>query len=180
MIEFEEFPKISRWSRDIVITEKIDGTNACVIITANGEVATQSRTRLITPEDDNYGFAQWVQDNKETLIADLGEGRHFGEWWGKGIGRNYGMSERMFSLFNSVRWGDKKTHFLTPNLTVVPELYHGMMDQNAIDVCLNDLKMFGSKAHNGFMRPEGIVIFHTHSRVMFKKTLEKDSTGKGQ
>jgi hypothetical protein len=54
------------------------------------------------------------------------------------------------------------------------------MDQNAIDVCLNDLKMFGSKAHNGFMRPEGIVIFHTHSRAMFKKTLEKDSTGKGE
>ena len=30
------------------------------------------------------------------------------------------------------------------------------------------------------MKPEGIVIYHTHSRTLFKKTLEKDDTGKEQ
>jgi hypothetical protein len=31
-MEFEAFPKIPRLKRDMVITEKIDGTNACVLI----------------------------------------------------------------------------------------------------------------------------------------------------
>lgn len=31
--EFKEFPKIHRWERDIVITEKIDGVNSQVVIT---------------------------------------------------------------------------------------------------------------------------------------------------
>ena len=178
MIQFEEFPKISRWSRDIVITEKLDGTNACVIITTDGEVAAQSRTRLITPEDDNFGFAKWVQDNKKTLIEDLGEGRHFGEWWGKGIQRTYGMDKRCFSLFNSVRWLEKSSDFKTNNLRVVPQMYHGIMGEQIITDALHRLGTVGSCAAKGFTKPEGIVIFHTHSRTMFKKTLEKDEKGK--
>lgn len=179
-MEFEEFPKISRWMRDIVVTEKLDGTNACIIITADGQIGAQSRTRLITPEDDNFGFARWVQDNKETLIEDLGEGRHFGEWWGKGIQRNYGMDRRCFSLFNSVRWLEKSADFKTKNLRVVPQLYHGIMDGDKIFHSLVDLFFRGSKAAEGFMKPEGIVIFHTHSRTMFKQTLENDEKGKGE
>ena len=180
MIAFEEFPKISRWSRDIVITEKLDGTNACVIITADGQIGAQSRTRLITPDDDNYGFAKWVHDNKQTLIEDLGEGRHFGEWWGKGIQRGYGMDRRCFSLFNTVRWLDKSSSFKTENLRTVPQMYHGMMEEQFITDALHWLGTVGSCAAKGFTRPEGIVIFHTHSRAMFKKTLEKDEKGKGE
>lgn len=180
MIEFEEFPKISRWSRDIVITEKLDGTNACVIITADGEIGAQSRTRLITPDDDNYGFAKWVHDNKQTLIEDLGEGRHFGEWWGKGIQRGYNMDRRCFSLFNTVRWLEKSSSFKTENLRVVPEMYNDIFSDEHVYHCLARLAEGGSEAAKGFMRPEGIVIFHTHSRTMFKKTLEKDEKGKGE
>ena len=180
MIAFEEFPKISRWSRDIVITEKLDGTNACVIITVDGEIGAQSRSRLITPDDDNYGFAKWVHDNKQTLIEDLGEGRHFGEWWGKGIQRDYGMVIRCFSLFNTVRWLEKSSDFKTENLRTVPQMYLGMMNEHDITSCLQSLRTGGSWAKKGFMRPEGIVIFHTHSRAMFKKTLEKDEKGKGE
>jgi ATP-dependent RNA circularization protein (DNA/RNA ligase family) len=54
---FEDFPKIARLSRECCITEKIDGTNAQVVITEDGQVLAGSRTRFITPEDDNYGFA---------------------------------------------------------------------------------------------------------------------------
>ena len=32
-------------------------------------------------------------------------GRHFGEWWGSGIQRGYGLDEKTFSLFNAYRWG---------------------------------------------------------------------------
>lgn len=42
---FEEFPKIGRLSRDMVITEKIDGTNGCIGIGDNGEFFVGSRSR---------------------------------------------------------------------------------------------------------------------------------------
>lgn len=49
MTEFQEFPKIVRYSRDVIVTEKIDGTNACLFIGDDGEFLTGSRTRWITP-----------------------------------------------------------------------------------------------------------------------------------
>lgn len=56
--EFVPFQKIGRLSRGCTITEKIDGTNASIYIGEDGEFLTGSRTRWITPEDDNYGFAR--------------------------------------------------------------------------------------------------------------------------
>jgi hypothetical protein len=68
-----------------------------------------SRSQYITPERDNHGFARWVQDDADELWA-LGEGRHFGEWWGSGIQRGYGLQkgEKRFSLFNVARWADDR------------------------------------------------------------------------
>lgn len=34
---FQPFPKIARWSREVIITEKIDGTNASVIVSDDGK-----------------------------------------------------------------------------------------------------------------------------------------------
>jgi len=113
-LEFHEWPKIGRLNRDVVITEKIDGTNAAIGIVVRDEidasgslyrVYAQSRSRVISVHDDNYGFAAWVERNKDQLILALGPGLHFGEWWGVGIARGYGMSERRFSLFNTAKWG---------------------------------------------------------------------------
>ena len=103
--EFVEFPKISRLSRECVITEKLDGTNASITITEDGQFLTGSRTRWITPEDDNYGFSKWAHEHKEELLG-LGVGTHFGEWWGGGIQRNYGLpkDDKRFWLFNTIRW----------------------------------------------------------------------------
>lgn len=38
----------------------------------------------------------------------------------------------------------------------------------------------GSVAAPGFMKPEGIVVFHVAAGVSFKKTLEKDDQPKGR
>jgi hypothetical protein len=38
----------------------------------------------------------------------------------------------------------------------------------------------GSLAAPGFMKPEGIVVYHIQGNVAFKKTFEKDQEGKGQ
>lgn len=175
-IEFVEFPKMARFSREIIITEKIDGTNAQVCISDDGtEIRAGSRSRWITPQDDNYGFAGWVERNRDELLT-LGPGRHFGEWWGQGVQRKYGLSEKRFSLFNVSRWGDDETRPACCH--VVPTLYRGEFTTDAIDHALWDLRHTGSYAAPGFMNPEGVVVFHTAGNVGFKKTLHKDEIPK--
>lgn len=79
-IPFVEFPKIHRYNRTVVITEKLDGTNAQVYINDEGtRCFAGSRNKWISIEDDNYGFARWVQTNHDELLK-LGPGSHFGEW----------------------------------------------------------------------------------------------------
>jgi hypothetical protein len=53
----------------MVITEKLDGTNAQIFIADDGEVIAGSRNRWITPLNDNFGFARWVFENEDALRA---------------------------------------------------------------------------------------------------------------
>lgn len=175
MTEFQGFPKIARLSREIVITEKIDGTNAQVLITEEGDVIAGSRTRIITPEQDNFGFAKWVQDNREELLK-LGPGRHFGEWWGQGIQRKYGLDEKRFSLFNVSRWDDPEVRPACCH--VVPVLFRGNFNTQRVGDAIRRLKRHGSVAAPGFMDPEGVIVYHTASNVMFKKTIKNDEVPK--
>jgi hypothetical protein len=176
MKEFIEFPKIARLSRPVVVTEKLDGTNACVFIGEDGEFLTASRTRWITPDDDNHGFAKWAQENREELMR-LGPGQHFGEWWGSGIQRRYGLDHKRFSLFNTHRWSDSTIRPLCCD--VVPVLYSGNFETITIAAIIEGLRTNGSVAAPGFMKPEGIVAYHTAAKTYFKKTLEKDDERKG-
>ncbi len=181
MMEFEPFQKIPRLSRDIVVTEKIDGTNASIYIGEAGEFLTGSRTRWITPEDDNFGFSKWAHDHRDDLMM-LGAGHHFGEWWGSGIQRNYNQTVKRFSLFNVKRWlgaGD-----LPACCEVVPVLYSGPLEDHGVmkgvKSAMIQLREQGSAAAPGFMKPEGIIVWHTAGRCLFKKTLEKDEKHKGE
>jgi hypothetical protein len=173
--EFTEFPKMPRLSRECVITEKIDGTNGVIYIGEDGAMAAGSRSRWITPAMDNHGFARWVTDHADELRA-LGPGRHFGEWWGSGIQRGYGLTkgEKRFSLFNIGRWELDRPACCH----VVPVLYRGEFETNAAVGALATLRIGGSLASPGFMNPEGIVVFHIAGNVGFKKTIEKDELPK--
>lgn len=229
-IEFKEWPKIKRLNRDIVITEKIDGTNSAIGIVGDYDdtsasashsdgtvtyrkvalekpvVYAQSRTRILTREQDNFGFAAWVEDNADRLAAALGPGLHFGEWWGKGIQRGYGLDGRRFSLFNVHRWTipgmEGQPNALAPEIEslkdlgvdIVPVLYQGPMVQ--VSGFVNEPESFkerfvphlvaemlrrgGSQAAPGYDKPEGIVVFHTASGVAMKMTLEDDGKHKGE
>lgn len=172
---FVGFPKIHRVSRACVITEKIDGTNAQIYIGDDGSFLTGSRTRWITPQEDNHGFARWANENKEELL-NLGVGRHFGEWWGQGIQRGYGLKEKRFSLFNTERWADASVRPACCH--IVPVLYEGIFDTAAIEECVAKLREYGSCAAPGFMKPEGVVCFHCQGYFALKKTLEKDDAPK--
>lgn len=185
-VVFNGFPKIPRWNRDIIITEKIDGTNAQIFIPESGSIVCKSgrevpflcgsRSRWIFPESDNHGFAKWAYSHVAELL-ELGPGRHFGEWWGAGIQRKYGLSEKRFSLFNTTRWGDDSTR--PACCRVVPVLYTGFLEEVEIIHAIDLLKDGGSRAAPGFMKPEGIVIYHVPSGHTYKITLENDEKPKG-
>ena len=176
--EFVPFPKMPRLSRECIITEKLDGTNAQVFIGDDGSIRAGSRNRWVTPEDDNYGFAAWVERNKDALLH-LGPGRHFGEWWGQGIQRNYSLTEKRFSLFNVSRWADERPACCD----VVPVLYRGEFLTHEVLKALKRLSGGGSVAAPGFMKPEGVpegvIVFHVAGNFGFKKTLDKDDEPKG-
>lgn len=193
MSVFQPFPKLARLSRGCTITEKLDGTNAQVYIvdpeTLEGEeyeavmqtdplvygndlyLYAGSRTRLITPgkDTDNYGFAQWVLEHSEELLT-LGPGRHFGEWYGRGIQRNYGLAERRFALFDTSRWPPMRPR--PACVDVVPVLHNGEFSTEAVEAAMAELNEYGSVAVPGFMNPEGVVVYHAASRASFKKTFD--------
>lgn len=226
-MDFRPWPKTARLFRDIIVTEKLDGTNAAVLIIERpcGEslvypedefpeilavvpgpvdsntgdveveywVAAQSRNRVISLEKDNQGFAKWVTLNARTLVADLGVGRHYGEFWGSKIGRGYGLDgqtvDRRFSLFNpsffalrftATNGGVIEPYTIeTPGLGVVPVLYHGPLDTQAIGAVLQDLQDNGSQAAPGYEKPEGVIVFHTHAnKIIGKVTLDNQDAGK--
>lgn len=174
-MDFEPFPKIPRWNsaQHIIITEKIDGTNACIWINDDcTELRAGSRTRWITPEDDNFGFANWAHSNKDALLT-LGKGTHFGEWWGLGIQRCYNKHSRVFSLFNFLRWDTPEQQerlSAIKGVGVVPVLYRGSFSEQIIDTTMDGLWQNGSSASPGFTNPEGVVIYMPGSRTLFKKT----------
>jgi hypothetical protein len=176
MSEFVPFQKIGRLSREIIVTEKIDGTNGVIEITEAGDFLIGSRSRWLTGSEDNFGFARWALGNKDELVAGLGVGRHYGEWWGSGIQRGYGLKEKRWSLFNTSRWGETRPACCH----VVPVLWRGDFDTRDIANVMALLQDGGSRAAPGFMKPEGVVIYHAQANVLFKKTFEKDDAGKGK
>lgn len=206
--QFEPFDKIPRLNRDIVITEKIDGTNAQIFIEnvlpeeyvveegvyadngfCPGLVTTLragSRSRFLTRKTDNAGFCNWAFDHAEELIRILGPGRHFGEWWGKGIQRGYDMDKKVFSLFNTHKWEGIRE--IDGTLRCVPILHKGDWHTNLEgfaaefwpDLALDSLATYGSMAAPGYMNPEGIVVYHTAGNLLFKATIKNDEKHKGE
>lgn len=210
---FTPFPKISRLFRPVVITEKIDGTNSAVVVSETSPynygdeevvgpgivintdghkldgwspvyVYAQSRKQVISPEQDNFGFAAWVREHARELALGLGVGIHFGEWWGAGIQRKYGLDHKRFSLFNTARWagGYNEDGTRRPDcchaVPVLAELE--TFDSHAIQSTLNLLVATGSQAAPGFNDPEGVVVFHEAGNLLFKTTIKGDEKSKGE
>lgn len=180
---FKAWPKIPRVeNKKEFYTEKIDGTNACIVISfEDGDIPPlakfitevgllnvwmQSRNRLITSEDDNFGFAKWVAANLHDLIQ-LGEGYHYGEWWGQGVGRTYDMKEKVFSLFNTKRWGPHNPN--TPQCCRVVPTIHA----NSLEEARQQLIEGGSLAAPGFMNVEGVIVYEYNTDSYWKSIINK-------
>ena len=172
--EFKPWPKIKRDNPfNVTITEKIDGTNACIIIEDGDIVGVQSRKRLITPEDDNFGFAAWVYTHYKDLLK-LGHGYHYGEWAGPGIQKNpHNLEEKTFFLFNTFRWNDDN-----PNrpecCSVVPVLFAGRMEHDTVIGLLEELFESDGLTKN---TSEGVIVYYHLFRQYSKHTI-KSPNGK--
>jgi hypothetical protein len=156
-----------------------------------------SRNKWLSHHEDVNGFHAWATANSDQLWK-LGKGRHFGEWWGSGVGRNYGLAkgEKRFSLFNTSRWCEygqipevifNDEGLAQPYQTtapkccrVVPILARGLgidiLAKQAMGILANE----GSKAAPGYMNPEGVIIFHTGINDYFKVTIHKDEQPKSK
>jgi hypothetical protein len=186
------------------VTEKIDGSNSCIRIRpydpvnmddsqalpgvySIGEdlysIWAQSRSRFLQPtkQSDNFGFARWVSENAEELVKILGPGDHYGEWWGSGIQRGYGLKEKRFSLFNAPRWYEvlHPTEALStvPNLYIVPTLFAGSFYDLDLPALRDDLTKHGSKAMLGW-KAEGMVVYLRELNASYKVLLEGDTIHK--
>lgn len=169
----------------MTITEKIDGTNGLIEVKhwdeecaakpshhQVGDLAIRagSRTRWLSPESDNFGFCAWVFEHAEELVK-LGFGRHYGEWWGRGIQRQYGLDHKRFSLFNTHR----PPETLPSCVHQVPVLYKGQLDFSQVNGCMDLLRANGSEAAPGFRNPEGVIVWL--GREKYKHTFEKGHKG---
>ena len=167
-VEFEAWPKIPRAVLgDVVITEKMDGTNACVIIEEGVITGVQSRKRMINvgKDNDNYGFASYVRQN-EQMFLDLGDGKHYGEWVGLGIQSNPHMFvQKFFYLFDTRRWGEHNVP--QGDIKVVRVLHHGEYTRQTVDDVMNQLK---TDAFITGYTPEGCVVYFPKLRANEKHT----------
>ncbi|TSA57198.1 hypothetical protein D4R42_02075 [bacterium] len=134
---------------EVIVTEKIDGTNAVVYVHEDGRVLAGSRNRWITLDNENLGFARYVEDHTEEF-REMGPGYHYGEFIGCGIQRRYNNIPKEFVSFEHWR---ADLRFRT-----VPILYTGLWSQTAMTVILQELKSGGSVLVPGFTDPEGIVV----------------------
>ena len=85
------------------------------------------------------------------------------------------LKEKCFSLFNTSRWTPENK----PECChVAPVLYKGVFNALEIENCIIKLRVEGSSAAPGFMKPEGIIIYHVPGDVFFKRLLEHDDVPK--
>ena len=94
---------------------KLHGSNAAIVKhSLNGPLTFQSRSRLITPTDDNAGFATTMTKNMDIVLNIFEQIEKideniiypvivFGEWCGKGIQKNVALNtlnDKIFVIFD--------------------------------------------------------------------------------
>lgn len=182
-LEFKPFQSINQIGKLYMsVTQKLHGTNAQILIEGDRIIAG-CRTRWLSPgkETDNFGFAQFVEDNKQELIEKLGEGRHYGEWCGPGINNGEGLPNKMLFLFNWRRHLSKEEYPKLPitkevirhKVYTVPLLYNGAVDGNVVALLMETMKLRGSFL-NSFCSPEGVVI--EINNAFYKKVFKPEET----
>jgi hypothetical protein len=133
----------------------------------------QSRKRIIQPgaDRDNFGFAGWVMERELEIAEKLGEGYHYGEWYGVGIQKNpHRLDNRSFALFNSNRWRDGRQE-RPDGVDCVPVLFEGEWTPTIIDETMEQLV---DRAISAQYKAEGIVVWYSKTRRFEKYTFNNE------
>ena len=173
--DFHAFPEVEHICKTHMrITQKVHGSNCQIYIyeeDGTKKLKVGTKNRWLSLDDDNYGVCKFVHDNAEFFLQ-FSLGHHYGEWAGKGINSGEGMKERMLFLFsNPARYEGITFH---PNVTFVPEMYNGVLDQSQIEYWMTFLKANGSFIVPGFMNVEGIIAEINGKR--YKKVFKKEES----
>lgn len=106
---------------------KLHGTNAGVQVHPDRTIVAQSRTNVLTPKDDNMGFAKWVATDE---IQEFFKGFSkmipqgcvvYGEWCGPGVQKGTAVNqipEKVFAIFAVRSDDDLKVHPVNIELLV--------------------------------------------------------------
>ena len=176
---YSSFPSIERLENIYcVISEKIDGTNGLIEINETN-VRFGSRNRYISFSDDNAGFANFFKDY-EARFKDAAKDittdksyplRIYGEWFGRGIQRGYGLKDKFFMPFSSF-YSEKLIEYQVPNVITPNIMYTGKFSMEVVDTCMQQLKLNGSGVVKDYKQPEGIVIFFPKYNFRLKETFD--------
>jgi len=120
---------------------KLHGMNHAVQVHSDGSVVCQSRTTILTTQDDNAGFAKWVHANEDAWSGrknrppiPIGSGVViYGEWVGPGIQKGVALAElskKVFAVFAARIIGEEESLIVNPEHLEV--LMHGVDDTYVI------------------------------------------------
>ena len=122
---------------------KLDGTNASIVLFKDGRIQFQSRTTIITPQEDNMGFARWASTVDWSQIfncTDLPVMIIHGEWAGVGIQKGCAIQNIGIKGFfpfmieyasdvKNVEWGDWDQRELVVEPYLIEEILLSVKDQ---------------------------------------------------
>ena len=201
MSNYASFPSIERLENIYcVISEKVDGTNGLIEINEvfpvgepkEIQIRFGSRNRYITFNNDNADFANFFRHYEarfKDVAADIilkelevsGETltecqeqyplRIYGEWFGSGIQRGYGLKDKFFMPFSTF-YAEKLIEYQVPNIVKPNIMYTGKFNKLTADMCMNTLAIHGSGIIKDYKRPEGIVIHFPKYNFRLKQTFE--------
>ena len=188
---YPKYPKTHRLENiNCIISEKVDGTNGLIhgiydSKTESFKVKFGSRTRYLNPEvkdGDNFGFASFYLPYKKLFKklfnslreehSDLCDIKIYGEWFGKGIQRGYGLENKYFMPFNKYYAAFLQQGSI-PNIIepyIFCECKYNI--QESLDA-MSLLRANGSYLIPGYDNPEGIIINFRDLDIRFKETINK-------
>lgn len=172
---------VGDWFGDIAVTEKLDGVASSFVIGdgfVTGNKDGEGEDLFVEAITGPKEFFTWVNLNAGDLVDCLADGIYHGVWWGKGLGRGYGVPEQRFALFaldlydvNDVTSLDN----MVDGMSHVPVLYWGPLkrenDQDPIMDSIRRLQFAGSAAAPGFKPPAGVVVTNLSAGVSFSVDL---------
>ncbi len=196
--EFHKYFKIPRIENEtFTISEKIDGSNGLIYVhharfddvkkgVDRSYILAGSRSKWLIDDGsktwDNHGFGSWVEENEEDLYS-LDEGYHYGEWYGKGINRGYGLLDKRFMLFNygryaeKLRLADSGLLFNMPTKVQVETVFHHNVKFEQLFQIIAEVRYHlthdGSKHVQGYIKPEGLIVRSELSGKLWKVIIDK-------